>query len=488
MGMAGLACATALKDAGLRVVILEASCHVGGRIRTIRENELAVAGDLPNSRNTCLRVHEPNAGTQRPLGSGQFGFEAGGEFVHGSTTTLNALLRKERAELTHLFTWAHGDGGPSEEKAPDGSVGLYWVGREKRMMPFDKQDSDHIHLVKVLQELGERSQSDIEADDATKISLEGYLKRMGVSDRAMAFAEAGYANTVCGTLKQISTARMSECERGWEKDGDGDFRVAGTLHGTAIRALERGLDIRRSQPVTKIVRCHKGVEVVSNRAGEASSSFTHSASAVVMTASIPTLQRKVIDFSPPLPESKMRAIDSLRCHSALKMFAKFHEQFWPTDVHGMICSDSFAPEIWFHTCPEEDASTASFGSKAFYLTAFFTSDQAQRIAALKTETAFDSLLEQLSEMFACNARKHYAGGFIFDWGEVPYIWGGYAVPSLNEAPGSRAELATAVDGIFFAGEATDPHNYMTAHAAMCSGERAAREVQHALTKHPISRL
>ncbi len=39
-GMAGLACASSLKKAGLHVIVLEASFHMGGRIRTVRESEL----------------------------------------------------------------------------------------------------------------------------------------------------------------------------------------------------------------------------------------------------------------------------------------------------------------------------------------------------------------------------------------------------------------------------------------------------------------
>ncbi len=154
--------------------------------------------------------------------------------------------------------------------------------------------------------------------------------------------------------------------------------------------------------------------------------------------------------------------------------AKFTSRIWPADVHGMICTDSFAPELWF------DAHTSGT-TTTYYTTAFFTSDQARRVAAIPTDSAFDLLLCQLSEMFKGDARQHYCGGFIVDWGKVPFIWGGYTTPSLREPPGARVALAAPVDGaLFFAGEATDPHNYMTAHAAIESGLRAAREAQIAV--------
>jgi monoamine oxidase len=384
---------------------------------------------------------------------------------------LNLLLEQEKAALKELFTWAHGDGGPSDAPSPEGGIGLYWVGKEKRMVRYDKQDSDHIHMVKVLQELGEHTAEQLRKDEGK--SLYDHLKAKGVSERAMAFAEAGYANTVGGTLRNISAARMSQCEKNWEKDGDGDFRVVGTLDGVAIAGLARGVDVRCGLPVNKITRVRHGVEVSSARRG----GITLSAAAVVVSVPVPVLQKDVIAFSPPLPESKVRAIRSLQCEPALKILAKFTSQFWPADVHGMVCSDSFAPEIWFDTC----SPIAPLTAPTYYCTAFYTSDQARHLASVPTTEAFTSLLAQLSEMFGADAGASFAGGFIVDWGQVPYIWGGYTMPSLSETPEARRDLAAPVDGaVFFAGEATDPQNFMTAHAAIDTGIRAAKEAQIAV--------
>ncbi len=96
--------------------------------------------------------------------------------------------------------------------------------------------------------------------------------------------------------------------------------------------------------------------------------------------------------------------------------------------------------------------------------------QARTVAGMPTDAALTALLGQLSDMFQVDARVGYAGGFIVDWGRVPFIWGGYTTPGIAETVEARATLAAPVDGaVFFAGEATDPDNYMTAHAAMYSG-------------------
>lgn len=67
------------------------------------------------------------------------------------------------------------------------------------------------------------------------------------------------------------------------------------------------------------------------------------------------------------------------------------------------------------------------------------------------------------------------------WASDPFALGSYS----HALPGEwarRAQLAEPVeDRIFFAGEATSPHNFSTAHGAWESGERAALEAVRALS-------
>jgi len=62
------------------------------------------------------------------------------------------------------------------------------------------------------------------------------------------------------------------------------------------------------------------------------------------------------------------------------------------------------------------------------------------------------------------------------WARDPFARGAYS-HALPGHAGDRAVLAAPVDGrLFFAGEATSPNFFSTAHGARDSGERAAREV------------
>jgi monoamine oxidase len=66
------------------------------------------------------------------------------------------------------------------------------------------------------------------------------------------------------------------------------------------------------------------------------------------------------------------------------------------------------------------------------------------------------------------------------WAHDPFARGSYS-HALPGHAGQRAVLAAPVDGrLFFAGEATSPKFFSTAHGARDSGERAAGEVIVAL--------
>jgi monoamine oxidase len=68
------------------------------------------------------------------------------------------------------------------------------------------------------------------------------------------------------------------------------------------------------------------------------------------------------------------------------------------------------------------------------------------------------------------------------WSHDPFARGSYSHALPGQA-GKRAVLAAPVDGrLFFAGEATSPNFFSTAHGARDSGERAAREVLAAPAK------
>jgi polyamine oxidase len=63
------------------------------------------------------------------------------------------------------------------------------------------------------------------------------------------------------------------------------------------------------------------------------------------------------------------------------------------------------------------------------------------------------------------------------WLSDPWSRGGYSYPAVGSAPEDREVHARPLGGrVFFAGEATEPVEYGTVHAALWSGEQAAEAI------------
>jgi len=91
--------------------------------------------------------------------------------------------------------------------------------------------------------------------------------------------------------------------------------------------------------------------------------------------------------------------------------------------------------------------------------------------------SIDEIVSFLGSDFRCKLRPLKESR----WAHDPFARGSYS-HALPGHAGKRAVLAAPVDGrLFFAGEATSPNFFTTAHGARDSGERAAKEVLESLS-------
>jgi monoamine oxidase len=107
---------------------------------------------------------------------------------------------------------------------------------------------------------------------------------------------------------------------------------------------------------------------------------------------------------------------------------------------------------------------------------------ARGVLAAGTDAAFANAVDQLVRLFGADVRRALRPALASAWGATPTIGGGYshAVPGHRSA---RARLASPYeDRLFFAGEATHPTDFSTAHGALLSGIRAADEVAEAFSR------
>lgn len=334
-GAAGIACARKLNDTqGLNVLVLEATRHVGGRVRGIRESDL---GKLPQSHKGggFVEIHRPETSSDdsRIMGKGEYLFETGAEFIHGEKTVLFDLAKEYRAGARKLFTWAQGDGGPSQDPAPDGGIAYYWVG--DRLLRYDDTDPEFVALNNTLWAMAEEQggKKAIRSPNRYKESVRDYLQKAGISRRMMALAEAGYANTVAGSLSKISIGHTIDLEQHCiANDGEHDYR---TRMSTIVKDMAKGLRVRTQAPVRMIRRLQQGdtmVEVVLR------SGAVIQAKQVVVAVAVSSFQQGDIEYIPPLPAQKINAANSITMSPGCKILLKFSERFWPDDCHGIICS------------------------------------------------------------------------------------------------------------------------------------------------------
>jgi len=192
---------------------------------------------------------------------------------------------------------------------------------------------------------------------------------------------------------------------------------------------------------------------------------TLTAGKVIITTPTSLLAREAIRFSPALPD-KIDAAGGLPLGLDDKvMLALDGDTDLPADGHLYAATDR-AGIGSYHLRPMGLPCVSGFfgGSYARAL-----EDAGEGALAAQ---AIDDIVALLGSDYRSKLRPLAASR----WGRDPFALGAYS-HALPGHAGDRAKLAAPVDGrLFFAGEATSPNFFSTAHGARDSGERAAKEV------------
>lgn len=109
---------------------------------------------------------------------------------------------------------------------------------------------------------------------------------------------------------------------------DGDEVVFPDGYDALAMGLARGLDIRLAHVVSRVRWGVEGVTVTTDR-GEFTSRD------VVVTVPVGVLQSASFTIEPPLPEPVAGALGRLRMNAFEKLFLRFPERFWDSDVYAI---------------------------------------------------------------------------------------------------------------------------------------------------------
>jgi monoamine oxidase len=421
-GIAGLAAAERLAEAGRRVVVVEGRDRIGGRIHTVEDPE----------------SHHP--------------IELGAEFVHGRPAGLLALIRS--AGLTLDPVPERHERGPGHPGSPlaDPRASLSRLLHTAGKAAPDRSLTDQ-PLAELLQE-------------------RGGLLEPGERRIAVAYLETFHAaDPAC-----VGTRALAENEAAEDEDGDEPHRVR-EGYGALVRWLAEQLhpdrvELRLRTLVTSL-RWREGEVRAAVRSpnGEPAELVARSA---VVTLPLPALLARpgapagvAID---PMPDSWSSAFAALHMGAAHRIVLRFDTRWWAPDRQGgpgFVHGTTEPFPVWWTALP----------SRAPVLTGWTGGPRAAALAGRGEEAVLGAALDSLASVFGRDARElrsRLRMVWSHDWVTDQFAGGAYSYGGVG-AIGARAALTPPVAGtLFLAGEAiAERGRNGTVHGALESGQRAA---------------
>lgn len=285
-GMAGLAAAKTLQEAGEQVAVLEAKDRIGGRTYTNRE-------------------------------FADFGVEFGAEFVHGHKVALWELINELGLTTLH---WEKQD--DSLVRLESGE--LFTMTKARRTYPeFDITRSWNLPKVDPLPNEDWRS----------------YLTRIGFSRDQLRYVKRSFANAAGENMRFLSAkAMLASIHDNNGESGLGDYRI---LEGydTLVNHLAKDLDIRTNDPVVSI-DWRDGVHI-----DTLSGDFDYRADAAIITIPLGVLRSGGVTFTPELAAAKQTALQGLKMGPIIKLVYAFDTP--PTEAAISALYSRLNPPMWW---------------------------------------------------------------------------------------------------------------------------------------------
>lgn len=191
---------------------------------------------------------------------------------------------------------------------------------------------------------------------------------------------------------------------------------------------------------------------------------------VIITVPISVLQKNSVQFNPPLPENKLKAIQSIGMGLLNITAIKFPKIFWPEKQHALLFTEF------------DQSSTSIFINLAPFMSQPVLVGYTGGESAFQLEKKSD---EEVIKKIMTNFRNHFAADLpdpesfiITRWSEDPFSWGAYSYSKTGSTSADYDALAEPVyNKLFFAGEATCSTYPATTHGAYLSGIREAERIK-----------
>jgi len=239
-------------------------------------------------------------------------------------------------------------------------------------------------------------------------------------------------------------------------------------YGTLITAYGAGLPLALDCTVTTID--HSGARVRIE-----TSQGTLTANKVIVTVPTNLIADEAIRFRPALP-AKVDAAHGLPLGLADKVMLALDE---PRGVESALPKDGYLRGTIMRT------ATGAYHLRPFghpCIEGYFGGSFARKLEDAGPGVLAAQSIDEIVALLGNDYRRKLRPLAESRWAHDPLARGSYS-HALPGHAGDRAILAAPVDGrLFFAGEATSPNFFSTAHGAGDSGERAAEEVMELVAK------
>jgi monoamine oxidase len=415
-GLAGLAAAERLADAGATVTLLEARDRLGGRVRT-----------------------------EHPAGQ-EFPIEMGAEWL-GAAGEVHELIAGAGAHLVEA------------------------EGRQVARLGGTWRDLSDLHVT--ARRLIQRAERLDGPDRSLSAAL---LECCNEPDLAEARRHLiRYVEGFHAADPDLLSARwLAEVERTQPAEASDVRPIAGT--GIAVAALRRSLEGRCEVHLDTLARSVSWrPDVVEVQAGSGS---RFRASAAVITVPLPLLdppgdEPAALRLTPRL-DDKLAAAKLLRMGPVVKVVLAFDRPFWhdiagSEDVEFIHAFDRPVPTWW---TPADPA--------ARMLTGWAGGPYAARLSGLGEGKLSDLAVKSLADALGVPAKdvsSRLVACHFHDWSMDPFARGAYTYVGVGGSEAYRTLAAPVADTLYFAGEATCGGGYnATMEGALRSGRRAAAEL------------
>lgn len=436
-GVAGLAAAKRLTEAGARVTVLESRDRIGGRIATVRDPRTPI-----------------------PI-------ELGAEFIHGSAPETVEIAR----ERTLIVCDTHGE---------------RWRASGRRLTPVDDHDFWK-ELGRVMKRLDPERTPDRSFQDflATKPGGATLAAQRTLAREFVQGFHAADTSLISERSLADGGAPEDHAEERMGRIIDGYDRVPAALASPLrdVRLGHRAYDVAWEQGAVEI-----RFSTPDTRDGGTGSI---SARAAIIAVPLGVLQQtdgpSAITFKPDVVDAR-RAASQLAMGAVVRVPFLFSEPFWEAkSVQRRTGGRSLADLSFLHTADDDlPVWWTSAPIRANTLIGWAGGPRASRLARKSPTEIEERALATLARQFGVQRRRLASlveQCWYHDWVNDPNTLGAYSYALVGGSTASKRLARPIDDTLFFAGEAADDDGRNgTVHGAIGTGYRAAAAVLR-LTLH-----